>query len=712
MSARLRARWLVAPALLALIATAAVVLLSGQSTQASPGQTFRVSVDSSGNQANADSDWPPDISADGRFVAFASYATNLVVGDTNGVRDVFVHDRQTGETSRVSVDSAGSEANGSSGAPAISADGRYVAFHSAASDLVAGDTNQCGYGGPDPGMCPDVFVHDRNTGQTVRVSVDSSGNQGSGRSDWPSISGDGRYVAFSSLAPDLVPGDTNDRSDIFLHDLETGETSRVSVDSGGNQLPSLSSGWYTHAVSFDGRYVAFRYGGSAIYVRDRQAGTTELVSVNTAGDPANDISDAPAISADGRYVAFSSIASNLAPGDFVLCPGDWGLFYNCDDVFVHDRNTGVTERVSMSSAGVGGNWISGRPVISSDGLRVAFDSVSTNLVPDDTNGSIDVFVRDRQVGQTTRVSVDSGGNQSDGGSSAAISADGRYVVFASSASNLVPGDTNGAGDIFVHDRLLPFWTPTSTPEGTSTDTPTVTPNPAPDSDGDGCTDPEEVAVGFDPLAWYDYYDVPIPANNDPTPNGTRDRSVNLQDLVGVLKYVGTSDGGASNGRVDYDSDKNADTVEDGRDYDRSPGPEPNPPYDAGPPDGAVNLQDVVAVLRQVGLACSAPVEPTTTATATPTASPTPTATPTPNPAAINAAVQATADLLSVPPGSVTVLSVEPQDWPDTCLGLGQPGDVCGLVITPGYRITVTAVGYTIAWRTDLNGSEVRLETMY
>jgi Tol biopolymer transport system component len=455
-------------------------------------------------------------------------------------------------------------------------------------------------------MCPDVFVHDRNTGQTVRVSVDSSGNQGSGRSDWPSISGDGRYVAFGSSAPNLVPGDTNDRSDILLHDRETGETSRVSVDSGGNQLPSSSGGWYTHAVSFDGRYVAFRYASSAIYVRDRQAGTTELVSVNTAGDPANDSSDDPAISADGRYVAFSSIASNLAPGDTVLCPGDWGLFYNCDDVFVHDRDTGATERVSVSSGGVGGNWISRRPVISADGFHVVFDSSSTNLVPDDTNGGSDVFVRDRQAGQTTRVSVDSGGNQSDGGASAAISADGRYVVFASGASNLVPEDTNGDGDIFVHDRLLPFWTPTPTPEGTSTATPTVTPTPAPDSDDDGCTDPEEVAMGFDPVAWHDFYDVPVPAYDDPVPNGARDRSVNLQDLVGVLKYVGTSDGAASNGRVDYDADKNGDTIEDGRDYDRSPGPAPNPPYDAGPPDGAVNLQDVVAVLRQVGLACSGP----------------------------------------------------------------------------------------------------------
>ena len=136
----------------------------------------------------------------------------------------------------------------------------------------------------------------------------------------------------------------------------------------------------------------------------------------------------------------------------------------------------------------------------------------------------------------------------------------------------------------------------------------------PDDDNDGCADGEEVAAApapkpgstgaYDPLAWYDFYDVPVPANNDPTPNGTRNRAVNLQDAVGVLNYVGSSDNGPSNGRVDYDSDKDGDTIDDGRDYDRSPGPLPNPPYDAGPPDGTVNLQDVVVVLKQVGLACT------------------------------------------------------------------------------------------------------------
>jgi hypothetical protein len=157
----------------------------------------------------------------------------------------------------------------------------------------------------------------------------------------------------------------------------------------------------------------------------------------------------------------------------------------------------------------------------------------------------------------------------------------------------------------------PTNTPTATPifSPTATSTPTMTPTPAPsqDSDGDGCLNAAEVLLGLDPLNKWDFYDVPVPAKTDPIPNGTRDQAVNLQDVVGVLKYVGTSDNGPANmNGVDYDSDKNGDTVKDGVDYDRSPGSPPDPPWDAGPPNSAINLQDVVMVLRQVGLDCVGP----------------------------------------------------------------------------------------------------------
>src|SRR3989440_488453 len=191
--------------------------LVGEVWAAQQASTKRVSVDSLGAQGIGDSEGP-SISADGRFVAFYSSAANLVGSDTNGVRDVFVRDRKTGKTTRVSVDSHGAQGNGDSEGPSISADGRFVAFLSSASNLVGGDTNGV----------RDVFVRDRKTGKTRRVSVDSHGAQGKGASFVPSISANGRFVAFSSVANNLVGGDTNTASDVFVRDRKTGKTRRGS----------------------------------------------------------------------------------------------------------------------------------------------------------------------------------------------------------------------------------------------------------------------------------------------------------------------------------------------------------------------------------------------------------------------------------------------------------------------------------------------------
>jgi Tol biopolymer transport system component len=383
----------------------------------------------------------PAISADGRYVAFSSFATNLVPGDTNVSTDVFVYDRKTGLSDRVSVDSAGNQGNSFSEFSAISADGRYVAFVSVATNLVLGDTNGEG----------DIFVRDRQTGLTERVAVASGGTQGDRGSSSPAISADGRYVAFASYATNLVPGDTNGDWDIFVRDRQTSVTERVSVDSLGNQGNDDS---ITAAISADGRYVAFRsYASnlvpgdtnsrSDIFVHDRQTGLTERVSVDSAGNEGNAYSFSPAISADGRYGAFGSYASNLVPDDT----------NGRSDIFVHDHQTGITERVSVDSAGNQGNDSSWTSAISADGRYVAFYSWASNLAPADTNGADDVFVHDRQTGLTERVSVDSSGDQGNENSSTpAISADGRYVAFVSLASNLVPGDTNGLEDIFVQDR--------------------------------------------------------------------------------------------------------------------------------------------------------------------------------------------------------------------------------------------------------------------
>jgi Tol biopolymer transport system component len=395
--------------------------------------TERTSVDSAGNEGNGSS-YFADISDDGRFAAFASEASNLVPGDTNGARDVFVHDRETGATERVSVDSFGNQdpTAGSSALnhpPSISGDGRYAAFESFGFMLVPGDTNFAG----------DIFVHDRQTGTTERVSVDSSGNQGDGHSWDPSISADGRFVAFQSDATNLVAGDTNGIGDIFVHDRQTGATERVSVDSSGNQIVSSSGAHSSEpAISGDGRYVAFHDdtgsllppGVEGIFVHDRQAATTEYVSFPAPGSmEVHGYGERPEISADGRLVVFETyLALVLADTN-----GTW-------DVYVRDRWTSVTELASGSTEGAG------LAAISADGRWVGFaGSVA--------GGGQQAFVHDRQTGLTELVSVDSSANPGNGASDGpALSADGRYAAFASDASNLVAGDANGAFDTFVRDR--------------------------------------------------------------------------------------------------------------------------------------------------------------------------------------------------------------------------------------------------------------------
>jgi Tol biopolymer transport system component len=403
--------------------------------------TQRVSVGSAGAQGNGQSQYP-SISGDGRFVAFYSSASNLVPGDTNGVWDVFVRDRQLGTTECVSVSIAGAPGNAESANCPISADGRYVAFSSLASDLVPGDTNGAW----------DDFVRDRLTGTTERVSVDSAGAQGNDESTNSSISADGRYVAFSSRASNLVSGDTNLRKDIFVRDRQLGTTERINLGVGGVQANRDS---YEPAISADGRFVAFHsdafnlVGGDTnsrldVFVYDRQLGTTERVSVDSAGVQGNDMSVFPSVSADGRFVAFHSVASNLVGGDT----------NGSADVFVRDRQLGTTERVSLDSQGVQGNNHSVDPLISADGRYVAFASGASNLVGGDTNGFDDIFVRDRQLGTTERVSLDSAGAQgNDHSVEPAISADGRVIAYWGWASNLVPGDTNAMGDVFIRDRF-------------------------------------------------------------------------------------------------------------------------------------------------------------------------------------------------------------------------------------------------------------------
>lgn len=397
----------------------------------------RVSVDSQGTEGNGSSgEETPSLSADGRFVAFASQADNLAAGDLNHASTIFVRDRQTGQTTQVSISREMRENRG----PSISADGRFVAFHSLASDLIVGDRNRF----------TDVFVHDRQLGQTTRVSVSSEGTEGNSGSLEPSISGDGRFVAFVSYASNLVEGDMNGTADVFVHDRQISKTTRVSLSSNGeegnvrSERPRISAdGSCVVFISFANNLVAEDQNAKAdIFVYDFKTGLTTRVSVSSEGEEGNNNSNYPSISADGRFVAFASSSSNLLAEESNGHP----------HVFVHDRQTGQTTLVSLSSGGEEGNSGSLEPSISADGRFVAFVSNASNLVAEDHNGVYDIFVHDRQTGQALRVSNSSNGEEGNNRSFySSISGDGSLVAFTSLANNFVSGsgDNNGVPDVFV-----------------------------------------------------------------------------------------------------------------------------------------------------------------------------------------------------------------------------------------------------------------------
>jgi Tol biopolymer transport system component len=388
-----------------------------------------------------------------------------VIGVAGGGNTVFNLD-PLGRTDAVSVSSAGEHANDHSYAPAISANSRYVAFQSYADNLTPdspGCARPAGVPALDVGCVAQVFVHDRVTHATTLASVSSSGAAGDGNSVNPSISSDGRYVAFQSSAASLGAGGN---VQVFVRDRLTGVTERVSDAAGGSSWPSISA---------DGRYVAFMAvtfdQGTAncslapptpcttqIYVRDRMTQTTTRVSRGPRGELASGESNGPAMSADGTTVAFRSRATNLVPQDTD------GL----QDLFVYELRTGKTELVSVSTAGVKGNDNSGNVsnvgrrgpgYVSADGRYVAFQSEATNLVADDTNGTSDFFVRDRKLGTTVRVNLSSSGAQgrptaltpesTAGG--VAISDDGRYVAFDSGLLYDRDDEDNHPLTVYVRD---------------------------------------------------------------------------------------------------------------------------------------------------------------------------------------------------------------------------------------------------------------------
>lgn len=391
------------------------------------GITSLVSVSMSGRGGNGKS-FGADVSGDGRFVAFSSDASDLVPSDTNGVEDVFVRDLVTGVTTRVSIASNGAQGKYESFYPSLSADGRYVAFQSAADNLV-----------PDESYYDwDIFVHDRLTSSTEIVSISSSGMHGNSDSLFPEISADGRFVAFESRASNLDGSNPGSLNQIFIHDRMTRTTFRVPPITGDASNPKLSG---------DGRYVAFVSLASDLvpgdtnhvedaFVYDRVTGQIDRVSVSSTGVQADRSIYSLSVSLDGRYASFNSRATTLGEDD----PD--GYYF---DMFVHDRTIKQTKRVTIRDDGSDFSttnlFTSG---ISGDGRIIFFDR------------SYDIYIRDWQQSHTELVSVNSNGEPANRGCSFPdISTDGRVIAFECVADNLDPNDKNGEWDIYVHIRNSP-----------------------------------------------------------------------------------------------------------------------------------------------------------------------------------------------------------------------------------------------------------------
>lgn len=372
----------------------------------------------------------PVLARKARSAAFRSEATNLVPGDADPLADIVVVRMRKDAVHCASVATDGTKANGASDKPALDAYARRVAFTSEADNLVAGDLNGV----------TDIFVRDVLSGQTERVSVASDGTEANGPSDDPALSCPGTLVVFSSHATNLVPGDTNGASDIFVHDRRRGETRRVSVAADGSQAnghstrPELSNTghWMTFVSDATNLVPGDLNGQPDVFVCNLRTGAIELVSLATDGTQANAASARPAISANGRFIAFESAATNLDPAD-----GFAGV-----DVFVRDRRHGRTGLASGSASGPA-DGPSTYASLSASGRWIAFASAATNLVAGDTNGCIDVFRKNLRKGSVDRLSVSSDGEQGDDNSiQPSLSGQGRYALFATRACNIlpVPGD--------------------------------------------------------------------------------------------------------------------------------------------------------------------------------------------------------------------------------------------------------------------------------
>ena len=384
------------------------------------------------------------LSANGRFIAFASKAPNLVNGDANNAEDIFVHDRKKKKTKLISKHSNGTKGDLASDEPSISATGRFVAFTSEATNLA----------GFDPNDGSDVFVRDRKTGTTTRVSIRTRPGQflvvPSDSRD-ADISADGRFVVFASRKDWLVADDDNDAFDVFIHDRKKKKTKLISKTPDGTVGDATSK---HPRISDDGRFVVFESfatdligndtnGDEDVYLYDRRKKKMRRVSVTSKGLQRSGESDDPHISGNGRFIAFESHAK--------LNGKDGNGFR---DIYVHDRVTRKTKPVSKSSGGTLGNAPSGDAWLSRNGRWVAFESNADNLVGNDGNGTQDVFVHDREKNKTRRVvKRGNGAEPSVNVDDSELSADGRFIVATTGDTKMVGGDTNDRDDVFRRGPL-------------------------------------------------------------------------------------------------------------------------------------------------------------------------------------------------------------------------------------------------------------------
>lgn len=427
----------------------AAVAFAAPAVAGDGGLTDLLSLAPGGGQGNAASGTGPvhalAMTPDARHVAFVATASNLVPGDTNNQFDVFRLDRLTGTIVRCNLGPGGVQSNNQCYLPDISADGAIVAWNGSASNLVPGDVN--GF--------EDVFVRDVAAGTTELVSVNNLGVQGNLPSQSPSLSGDGRYVAFWSGATNLAPSDGNGTGDIFVRDRLLNRTLPLTILPSGIQANANSG---SPSINRLGTHVVFRSSASNLvfadtngvddlFLYDLQVNTLVRVAQPPGITQSNGDSAWPTISTDATVIAFESDASNLVPGDT----------NGVRDVFVQNLLTGVIRRASVDSNGVQGDAVSDEAHLSADGQHVVFSSVATNLVANDTNGFQDVFVHHLATGVTARISRSTAalGNANQASSYPVVSADGLEAVFTSAASNLVSMDTNLSHDVFVRRWPVP-----------------------------------------------------------------------------------------------------------------------------------------------------------------------------------------------------------------------------------------------------------------